>query len=219
MENEKIGVEIPETFVNAAHEEMIESFRLNLADLPEGTVDQGELELIARPFAEHLLDKHTPFRWKAYHSSPLRILLGMVAITVLLVILWLIWKQLQELKLCPCQERLHDESFFEQLRRTMVPPVCYHRGHKRGSIDRISNDEVLIGSPSHSSTRMILDDMEGRRRSWIYNRELLPEDADLPQYEPEPAKLLVSSQGERTMPRPSKASPGRDLLQKDFGRK
>ena len=66
---------------------------------------------------------------------------------------------------------------------------------------------------------MILDDMEGRRRSWIHNRELLPEDADLPQYEPEPAKLLVSSQGERTMPRASKASPGRDLLQKEFGRK
>ena len=219
VENEKIGVKIPETFVNAAHEEMIESFRLNLVDLPEGTVDQGELELIARPFAEHILDKHTPFHWKAYHSSPLRTLLGLVAITILLVILWLIWKKLQELKLCPCQERLHDESFFGHLRRTMVPPVRYHRRHKRGSIDRISNDEVVIGSPSHSSTRMILDDMEGRRRSWIHNRELLPEDADLPRYEPEPAKLLVSSQGERTMPRPSKASPGRDLLQKDFGRK
>ena len=64
MENKKIGVGIPETFVNAAHEEMIESFRLNLVDLPEGTVDQRELELIARPFAEHILDKHTPF-----HSS------------------------------------------------------------------------------------------------------------------------------------------------------
>ena len=61
--------------------------------------------------------------------------------------------------------------------------------------------------------------MEGRRRSWIQNRELLRGDADLPQYEPEPAKLLVSSQGERTMPRPSEASPGRDLLQKDFDRK
>ena len=52
----KIGVEIPETFVNAAHEEMIESFRLNLVDSPEGTVAQGELELIARPFAEHILE-------------------------------------------------------------------------------------------------------------------------------------------------------------------
>ena len=40
VENEKIGVKIPETFVNAAHEEIIESFRLNLVDLPEGTVDQ-----------------------------------------------------------------------------------------------------------------------------------------------------------------------------------
>ena len=88
----------------------------------------------------------------------------------------------------------------------MVPPVRYHRRHKNGSIDRISKDEVVIGSPSHSSTRMILDDMEGRRRSWIQNLELLPEDADLPQ-------------GERTMSRPSKTSPGRDLLQKDFGRK
>ena len=161
VENEKIGVSNPEIFVNATHE-MIEAFRLNLVDLPEGTIDQRELELIVRPFAEHILDKHAPFHWKAYRSSSLRILLGLVAITILLVILWLIWKKLQELKLCPCQERLRDESFFEHLRRTVVPLVRCHRSHKRGSIDRISNDEVVIGSPSHSSTRMILDDMEGR---------------------------------------------------------
>ena len=56
VENERIGVEIPDSFVNAAHEEKIESFRLNLVDLPEGTVDQGEFESIARPFSEYTLE-------------------------------------------------------------------------------------------------------------------------------------------------------------------
>ena len=89
-----MGVKIPETFVNAAHVEMIESFRLNLVGLPEGTADHGELELIDRPFAEHILDKNTPFHWKAYHSAPVRTQLGLVAITIRLAILWLIWKKI-----------------------------------------------------------------------------------------------------------------------------
>ena len=157
------------------------------------------------------------------HSSPLRILFGFVAITTLFFLLWLVWKKKYNFKWFPCRERLTDENFIDHLRRTVVPQFSMKEETKdAASIVSAMRRWVVIRSPSHSSTRMILDDLEGRRRSCTHNRDSLPKEAELSQYEPGPIELAVSSQGERTVTTPP---PPPMLLQdvifcrKDFGRK
>ena len=50
-EEEMDGVEIPKEFQGKAHRDLLEGLRLNLLDLPDGTISGEELEQIARPFA------------------------------------------------------------------------------------------------------------------------------------------------------------------------
>ena len=58
------GVMIPEILREQARSEMVEALRLNLIKLPEGSVDEEALSEIAKPFADEILRKHTPFHWQ-----------------------------------------------------------------------------------------------------------------------------------------------------------
>ena len=55
VEREATGIAIPKPFREKAHEELLETLRLNLIDLPEGTIDEKAMEEIARPFAEEIV--------------------------------------------------------------------------------------------------------------------------------------------------------------------
>ena len=70
------GVMIPEILREQARSEMVEALRLNLIKLPEGSVDEEALSEIAKPFADEILRKHTPFHWQMMRSGPVQ--LGLV---------------------------------------------------------------------------------------------------------------------------------------------
>ena len=78
------GVMIPEVLREQARSEMVEALRLNLIQLPEGSVDQEAQADIAKSFADQMLRKHTPFHWQAARSGPVQYVVGvMIALTVL----------------------------------------------------------------------------------------------------------------------------------------
>ena len=70
------GVMIPEILREQARSEMVEALRLNLIKLPEGSVDEQALSEIAKPFADKILRKHTPFHWQMMRTGPVQ--LGLV---------------------------------------------------------------------------------------------------------------------------------------------
>ena len=51
---------------------MVEALRLNLIQLPEGSVEEDVLAEIAKPFAHESLRKHTLFHWQMLRSRPVR---------------------------------------------------------------------------------------------------------------------------------------------------
>ena len=73
-EREATGITLPKPFREKAHEELLETLRLNLIDLPEGKIDEKEMEEFSRPFAEEIVKRHAPFRWRAYHSLPVNVM-------------------------------------------------------------------------------------------------------------------------------------------------
>ena len=66
------GVMIPEILREQAQSEMVEALRLNLIQLPEGSMDKEALAEIAKPFADQILRKHAPFHWQAARSVPVQ---------------------------------------------------------------------------------------------------------------------------------------------------
>ena len=66
------GLLIPAVLRKQARSEMVEALRLNLIQLPEGSVDENVLAEIAKPFADEILRKHTPFHWQMLRSRPVR---------------------------------------------------------------------------------------------------------------------------------------------------
>ena len=66
------GVVIPAVLREQERSEMVEALRLNLIQLPEGSVDEDVLAEIAKPFADEILRKHTPFHWQMLRSRPVR---------------------------------------------------------------------------------------------------------------------------------------------------
>ena len=70
METQLAGMKIPDVFREEAHSQKLETLRLNLVDLPEGTVDEEAMKTIAKPFAQGIINQHAPIHWRAYHSGP-----------------------------------------------------------------------------------------------------------------------------------------------------
>lgn len=83
VQDEMVGVEVPKEFVGKAHAEMLETLKLNLIQLPEGTLNRDELAKIAEPFARNVLKEHAPFHWQAYHSNVSRILILLILLAVI----------------------------------------------------------------------------------------------------------------------------------------
>ena len=87
------GVMIPEILREQARSEMVEALRLNLIKLPEGSVDEEALSEIAKPFADEILRKHTPFHWQMMRSGPVQ--LGLVIwllVAVFLILGCVYWR-------------------------------------------------------------------------------------------------------------------------------
>ena len=63
---------IPAILREQARSEMFEALRLNLIQVPEGSVDEHFLAESAKHFADEFLRKHTPFHWQMLRSRPVR---------------------------------------------------------------------------------------------------------------------------------------------------
>ena len=87
------GVMIPEILREQARSDMVEALRLNLIKLPEGSVDEETLSEIAKPFADEVLRKHTPFQWQVWRSRPIRYgVIIWLLLTVALILTCLCWR-------------------------------------------------------------------------------------------------------------------------------
>ena len=54
METQLAGMKVPDVFREEAHSRLLETLRLNLVDLPEGTVDEEAMKTISKHFAQHV---------------------------------------------------------------------------------------------------------------------------------------------------------------------
>ena len=91
METQLAGMKIPDVFREEAHSQMLETLRLNLVDLPEGTVDEEAMKIIAKPFAQGIINQHAPFHWRAYHSGPVSWFVWFVLAAILVIALWMMY--------------------------------------------------------------------------------------------------------------------------------
>ena len=78
VEREVTGIAIPKPFREKAGEELLETLRLNLIDMPEGPIDEKAMEGIARPIAEEIVETHAPFHWRAYNSQPIKVMFWII---------------------------------------------------------------------------------------------------------------------------------------------
>ena len=69
--------------------QMLETLRLNLVDLPEGTVDEQAMKTIAKPFAQGIINQYAPFHWRAYHSGPVSWFVWFVLAAILVIAFWM----------------------------------------------------------------------------------------------------------------------------------
>ena len=56
METQLAGMKIPDVFREEAHSQTLETLRLNLVDLPEGTVYEEAMKTIAKTFAQGIIN-------------------------------------------------------------------------------------------------------------------------------------------------------------------
>ena len=87
------GVVIPAVLSEQARSEMVEALRLNLIQLPEGSVDEDVLAEIVKWFADEILRKHTPFHWQMLRSRPVRYgVVNWVLVTNLAIFACVYWR-------------------------------------------------------------------------------------------------------------------------------
>ena len=143
VEREATGIAIPKPFREKAHEELLETLRLNLIDLPEGTIDEKAMEEIARPFAEEIVKRHAPFHWRAYHSRPMNVIFWIiVAVCFCLAGLWSFRKCTQG-----------QNPFYKRMR---PPPSYVERFHntRRQWFPSTAPPEDVAGPSGHEQTRL-----------------------------------------------------------------
>ena len=136
------GVMIPEILREQARSEMVEALRLNLIKLPEGSVDEEALSEIAKPFADEILRKHTPFHWQMMRSGPVQ--LGLVIwllVAVFLILGCVYWRCFsRRARLLGINMRRQRDADFEDSyccaplgRHRGVPPPRYDPNYEGGS--------------------------------------------------------------------------------------
>ena len=91
METQLAGLEIPDVFCEEAHSQMLETLRLNLVDLPEGTIDEEAMKTTEKPFAQGIINQHAPFHWRAYHSGPVSWFVWFVFAAIFVIALWMMY--------------------------------------------------------------------------------------------------------------------------------
>ena len=89
METELAGMKIPDVVREEAHSQMLETLRLNLVDLPKGTVDEEAMKTIAKPFAQGIINQHAPFHRRAHHSETVSWFGWFVFAAILVIALWM----------------------------------------------------------------------------------------------------------------------------------
>ena len=136
------GVMIPEILREQARSEMIEALRLDLIKLPEGSVDEEALSEIAKPFADEILRKHTPFHWQMMRSGPVQ--LGLVIwllVAIFLILGCVYWRSFsRRARLLGINRRRQRGADFEDSyycappgRHRGVPPPRYDPNYEGGS--------------------------------------------------------------------------------------
>ena len=98
METKIAGMKIPDVFHEEALSQKLETLRLILIDLPEGTVDEEAMKTIAKPFAQGIINQHAPFHRRAYHSGPVSEFVWFVLAANLVIALWMTYTGLCRVK-------------------------------------------------------------------------------------------------------------------------
>ena len=91
-ESNKSGAQIPKTFRDHAHGEMLEVLRLNLMELPDEVVDEECIERISCLFVKGIFNQHMPFYWSAHHNQPDDFLLWFLLVIVLTSMAYLFYR-------------------------------------------------------------------------------------------------------------------------------